>query len=417
MEKNYNRVKYGCYATNVTMAIICNLSPLLFIIFRTTYGISYTLLGLLVLINFCTQLGVDLIFSFFSHKFNVEKTLKFTPVLSIIGLAVYALIPMLLPNYAYLGLLLGTIIFAGSSGLAEVLVSPVIAEIPADDPDREMSKLHSIYAWGVVGMVAFGTLFILIFGGKNWGALSLVFITVPLIATILFSKAEIPTLPTPEKTSGAVAFLKNKGVWICVLAIFLGGASECIMAQWCSGYIEKSLGLPKVYGDIFGMMLFSVALGFGRTLYSKIGKNVYKVIFAGAIGAFVCYLTASLVGVPVIGLIACAVTGFCVSMMWPGSLIVSTEKFPNGGVLIFALMASGGDFGASVGPQLVGIVTDATMASAWAGNLATTLGITVEQLGMKVGMLVGSIFPLLAIAVFGILLAGHKKQKNKLLND
>ena len=56
-------------------------------------GISYSLLGLLVLINFCTQLTVDLAFSFFSHKFNIPRAVKMTPVLTVIGLAVYAIWP------------------------------------------------------------------------------------------------------------------------------------------------------------------------------------------------------------------------------------------------------------------------------------------------------------------------------------
>ncbi len=65
MQKRYRTVKYACYMTNVSMAAVANLSPLLFLTFREVYGISYSLLGLLVLLNFCTQLAVDLLFSFF----------------------------------------------------------------------------------------------------------------------------------------------------------------------------------------------------------------------------------------------------------------------------------------------------------------------------------------------------------------
>ena len=73
------RLQYACYSANVTMSVVGNLSPVLFLTFRSLYGISYTLLGLLVLINFTTQLIVDLIFSFFSHKFNIAKTVKSIP--------------------------------------------------------------------------------------------------------------------------------------------------------------------------------------------------------------------------------------------------------------------------------------------------------------------------------------------------
>ena len=72
---NYKRTKFACYFAYVAGASVFCLPPLLFATFRELYGISYTLLGTLVLINFCTQLGIDLIFSFFSRYFNIRKTI------------------------------------------------------------------------------------------------------------------------------------------------------------------------------------------------------------------------------------------------------------------------------------------------------------------------------------------------------
>ena len=71
---NYKRTKLACYSAYVTMASAFALPPLLFVTFHDMYGVSYTLLGTLVLTNFCTQLTVDLILSFFSKYFN-EKFL------------------------------------------------------------------------------------------------------------------------------------------------------------------------------------------------------------------------------------------------------------------------------------------------------------------------------------------------------
>lgn len=403
-------LKYACYSTNVTMSVTTNLSPILFLTFRTLYGISYSMLGLLVTINFVTQLCIDLIFSFFSHRFNIPKTVKAIPVIATAGFGLYALLPTLFPDYAYLGLALGTVIFSAASGLAEVLISPVIAALPADDPDREMSKLHSVYAWGVVGMVVFGTVFLLIGGPESWPWLTLALMTIPALSAVLFAGSEIPPMETPEKASGALKLLKNRGVWLCVLAIFLGGASECTMAQWCSGYSEQALGVPKLWGDLFGVALFSVMLGTGRSLYAKIGKNIGKVLTLGAAGATVCYFVAAVTGVPLVGLLACAVTGLCTSMLWPGSLVVASSRFPQGGVFIYAMMAAGGDMGASVGPQLVGVITDGIIAAPWAAELAGKLQVTTEQLGMKAGMLCGMLFPLAAIFVFLYIWKGQKKK-------
>lgn len=411
MKSSYTRLKLACYTTNITMSVVGNLSPLLFLTFRSLYDISYTLLGLLILINFVTQLTVDLIFSFFSHKFNIPFAVKSTPMIAVVGLIFYAMSPILFPQNVYVGLVIGTIIFSASSGFAEVLISPVIAAIPSKDPDREMSKLHSIYAWGVVFVVIVSTLFLFACGAENWQWLALFFAMVPLVSFALFVGSEIPPMETQEKISGVLTLLKDKKLWISFFAIFLGGAAECTMAQWSSGYIEQALGIQKVWGDIFGVALFAVMLGLGRSLYAKFGKNIRNILIVGAIGASSCYLIAALVNIPVIGLIACAFTGFCVSMLWPGNLVVAAERFPVGGVFIYAMMAAGGDLGASVAPQLVGVLTDIISEHPSTASFAETIGLMPEQLGMKVGMLCGALFPIVAIPLYLHILKSDKHEK------
>ena len=383
------------------MSIVSTLSPLLFLTFRSLYGISYTLLGLLVLINFVTQLTVDLIFSFFSHKFRISTAIRLTPWMGIAGLLIYALGPVWAPERAYGFLVAGTVIFSACSGFAEVLVSPVIDAIPSEDPDREMSKLHSVFAWGVVGTVLVSTAFLLLFGSDNWHWLALGLAAVPLTAAILFSSAQLPPMEAGGKTEGGSSILRERGLWLCVLAIFLGGAAECTMSQWCSSYLEMSLGIPKVWGDVFGVALFALMLGLGRSLYARYGRQVAKALFWGAVGAAVCYLAAALTSSAVLGLLACGLTGLCTSMMWPGGLIVVSDRFPNGGVFMFAVMAAGGDLGASVGPQLVGVITDMALAAPGTVRMAEAFGLQPEQLGMKLGLLIGMLFPLMLIPVYG----------------
>ncbi len=408
MNSSTRRLKSACYFTSISMAVVSNVPPLLFLTFREQYGISFTLLGTLVLINFVTQLTVDLIFSFFSSRFNIEKTVRLMPVLCAAGLWIFALWPLAFPRLVYLGLSLGTVVFSAGAGLAEVLISPIIAALPAKDPDREMSKLHSIYAWGVVIVVPLASVFLFLFGGESWQILALLLSLIPITSAVLYRTARIPEIENGEKTSGVLAYLKNKSLWLCFVAIFLGGAAECTMAQWCSGYVESALGIEKIWGDIFGVALFGAMLGFGRTLYAKIGKNLGRVIFLGALGAAGCYLLAAVSSNAVVGLIACALCGFCTSMLWPGNLVGATDRFPKGGVFIFAMMAAGGDLGASVGPQLVGSVTDAVIASERAIGICQNLGIAPDALGMKCGMLVGMLFPLVGLPIYFVM---WKKKK------
>jgi len=394
---NYNRLKWAAYTANLSMSVVACLSPLLFVTFRTLYGISFTRLGLLVLINFLTQLGIDLMLSFIPHKFNIKKTVRFIPVLVTVGLLIYAVFPFIFPNHVYTGLVIGTIIFSASSGFNEVLANPLILSIPSDNPDKEISKLHSVYPWGIVGVIIVGTAFLFFVGNKNWQWLAMLFLLIPITSTALFFSTDMPEIETPEKASGIGDLLKNKMLWLCVIAIFFGGAAEMIMTQWCSAYFEKSMGIPKIWGDLLGMALFALCLGLGRTLYTARGKNIGRVLILGSVGAFLCYIIAALTNIAVIGLLACAFTGFCVSMLWPGSILASSEHFKNGGVFIFAMMASGGDLGAALGPQLLGVVTDTAMTLPAVSQLATQFSLTTEQLSMKIGILSGAIFPLLAI--------------------
>lgn len=395
-EKNYNLTKNACYLTGASTAIPSVLSPILFVTFRNMYGLSYTQLGALVVINFFTQLLVDLVFTFGTKYFNVEKSVRSTPFVIFTGLLVYGILPLILPEFAYLWIVLSTVIFSVGSGLAEVLVSPVVAAMPSDNPEREMSKLHSMYAWGVVCVVILSTLYIKVFGSENWMYMSLIWSFVPLAAFVLYCKAPMPDLNNFSKSHKNNKLL-TKGVLLCTLCIFFGGAAECTMAQWASGFIENAVGVPKIYGDIFGVAFFSVLLGTGRTLYAKFGKNIINILLFGMIGAAVCYFVAGFVLNPVAGIIACALTGLCTSMLWPGTLIYVDEKFSNVSVAVYALMASGGDLGASLAPQIVGIISDKVSMTDFAYKLSAVFNITAEQVGMRTGLIVSGLFPLAGI--------------------
>lgn len=406
---SFKRTRNACYFTNVIMASIFSLPPLLFVTFRETYGISYTLLGTLVLINFCTQLFIDLIFTFFTKYFNIKITLRVMPLLTSIGMFIYAIVPALFPDYAYVGLVIGTVIFSVSAGLSEVLISPVVAAIPSDNPDRDMSRLHSLYAYGVVLVVIVSTVFLRVFGTENWMYLTFFWAFMPLISFVLYCISPMPDVNMNNESKDGKK-KKHKGMFLCVICIFLGSAAENSMTNWISSYMENALNIPKIVGDVAGMALFGVLLGLGRTLYAKYGKNISKVLLVSMAGAAVCYLTAGISSNVILSMLACILTGLCTAMLWPGTLILMEEKFPNPGVAAYALMAAGGDFGASVAPQLLGIIVDKVTISEWAIRLSSSVSLTPEQIGMKTGMLTAALFPILGVALLLFMRKYFKKK-------
>lgn len=413
ISRNFKRTKLACYTAYFTMSSIFCVPPLLFMTFHSLYNISYTLLGTLVLTNFCTQMLVDLVFTIFSKKFNVKKVVRVMPCITSLGLFIYALVPNFFPQYAYIGLVIGTIIFSVSAGLSEVLLSPVIAAIPSDNPQKDMSLLHSLYAFGFFTMVAISTLFLKIFGNENWSYLVLLIGTLPLTAAVMFKISPFPDMSEDASKERNKEKNKNRaiGLALCAFCIFLGSCAENTMSNWISTYMENALNIDKAFGDILGMAMFAILLGITRISYAKYGKNISKFLLISMICAAVCYLTVSFSNNTILSFVGCVLTGIFTAMLWPGTLILMEEKVNGVGVAAYALMASAGDFGASLAPQLMGIVVDNISVSEFAINMSNTLNLSPEQIGLKVGMLITSIFPILGSILIVFIIRYFKKQK------
>ena len=196
-----------------------------------------------------------------------------------------------------------------------------------------------------------------------------------------------------------------------VACIFFGSCAENTMCNWMSGVMEKSLGIDNALGDILGMAGFAVLLGLTRIGYAAYGKNIARVLMIGMIGAAVCYLTAGLVNIVPIVFAACILTGIFTSMLWPGALILMEENVPGIGVAAYALMAAGGDLGASIAPQLMGIITDKVSVSHFAVKLSEKTALTCEQIGMKTGMVFTALFPILGIVALTLTMRHFRKMR------
>lgn len=390
--KNYKKTKIACYLGFITQAIAANFAPLLFLKFHMDYNISLGNIALISTCFFFTQLVVDLFCAKFVDRIGYRACIVASEVCSALGLVGLAILPDLLSN-PYMGIIISVITYAIGSGLIEVLCSPIVEACPFENKEATMSLLHSFYCWGAVGTILVSTAFFAIFGIDSWKYLAVLLALVPAINIYNFATCPIEYLVEDGEGMSIPTLFKTPLFWVAIILMVCSGASELSMAQWASAYAEAALGLSKTIGDLLGPCLFAVAMGICRVLYGKYGEkvNLTKFMLGSGLLCVVCYVLASLFSNPVVGLAGCILCGFSVGIMWPGTLSISSKKFPAGGTAMFALLAMAGDLGGSIGPAIVGRVTQ------MAGD------------NIRTGMTIGLIFPV--VLVIGLLFFVKMKSK------
>lgn len=391
IRNDFKHTFYASYAGYFVQAIINNFIPLLFLTFQGNFGLSYDKISLLIVINFGVQLCVDFLSAYFIDKIGYRVSVIAAHVFATIGLAGLSIFPFIMNPYA--GIILSIIIYAIGSGLIEVIISPLVEACPSDSKAGAMSLLHSFYCWGQMCVVLFSTLFFNVAGVENWRLLSLLWACVPLFNGVYFCLVPIPKVLSENKGMGVRKLFRTKLFYILAVVMLCSGASELAMSQWASAFAESGLKVSKTFGDLLGPCLFAVLMGSARVLYSKFSDRVplSKVMTASAILCAVSYLVAGLSPLPIVSLLACAVCGFSVGIMWPGTFSLAAEKIPVGGTAMFALLALFGDMGCATGPALVGKAT-------------TLLG---DNLGK--GLLFAVVFPIVMIVCVGRM----RKRDNK----
>lgn len=352
---NYKKTKTACYLGFITQAIAANFTPLLFLKFHSDYNIPLGTIALIATVFYFTQLCVDLFCSKYVDKIGYRVCIVASEIFSAVGLVLLAFLPDLLENH-FVGIIIPVIIYALGSGLIEVLCSPIIEACPFENKAATMSLLHSFYCWGSVGTILISTIFFTIFGLDSWKVLACLWAIIPAVNVYNFMVCPIENLVEDGKGMSAKALFKTPLFWCSILLMVCAGASEISMSQWASAYAESALGITKSLGDLLGPCLFATAQGLCRLLYGKYGEKLEltKFMIVSGILCLACYLLASLSNSSMLGLIGCIVCGFSVGIMWPGTISISTKKFPTGCTAMFALLAMAGDLGGSIGPGLVG---------------------------------------------------------------
>jgi len=421
---SYKDTMYACFIGYIVQAVLVNLAPLFFVTFQRDFTISFEQIGRLVLVNFVTQIFTDLAAAKWAGKFGFKKGLMLSHICAAAGLMMMGTLPKLLfaltrnGEMAYMALVAASIVYAIGGGLIEVLISPLIDSLPNDESltggvrSAAMSLLHSFYCWGQLLVCLLTTLLFYFTGASLWWLFPLLWALVPICNLFYLNRVPYVEMVNEESSSDATPMrdlFSNKLFWLAMVLMIAAGASELAMAQWASLFAEKALGVSKVVGDLLGPCLFAVFMGCGRVAYAKVGDrlDLSNLLMGSALLCMVCYGLAVFVHLPVFSFMGCAVCGLSICLMWPGTLSMTSARFPKGGTPMFAILAVCGDIGCSVGPWLTGIVSDAVCALPGAESWGAANALSVEQLGLKAGLAAAMVFPV--IMLLGVLVLKRTK--------
>ena len=384
-KNNYQLTMYACFIGYIVQAIVNNFLPLLFVTFQKTYSIPLTQITLLITLNFGIQLVIDMLSAGFVDKIGYRASAIIAHVCSAAGLVLLTVLPGAFPD-PFAGILIAVFIYAIGGGLIEVLISPILEACPTDNKEKAMSLLHSFYCWGHVGVVLISTLFFTLFGIENWKILAVCWAVVPAFNIILFAKAPIYSLHEEGETGLTLKQLFTRKVfWVMMLMMLCAGASEQAVSQWASTFAEQGLGVSKTIGDLAGPMSFAALMGLSRLLYGKFGDklDLDKFMRMSCLLCIAAYLCISLVPLPAVGLVGCAVCGFSVGIMWPGTFSKASAAVKGGGTALFAMLALAGDVGCSGGPTLAGFISGCFNGELRAGILAAIVFPVLLLIGIQ----------------------------------
>lgn len=371
MENEYSSTTACAYLGYITQAIGINLAPLLFSTFASQLNVSFSQLTMLTTIGFAIQMVIDACGGKLISSLGYRKSAILAHSLCFIGLILLGFLPFLLPPFV--AIVISTSILSMGAGMTEVIISPLVDALPSKEKSSRMSLLHSFYSWGHIAVVIITTTFIGVFSQKLWYVLPFIWAIIPLYNSIAFSK--VPIIEESEQSSSYKGFVKNKVFPVFFIMIICAGAAEQAIAQWVSYFAEVTLGFNKTVGDLLGVCGFALLMAVSRTFYGLFGAqlNLTKYVTCSAIGMTIGLLLLAFSPVPLLSLLAAALCGLCVGIMWPGILSMSSNVFPLGGAKMFSLLALGGDIGCLIGPAIVGF--------------------TANVFSLNVGFAISSIFP------------------------
>jgi fucose permease len=257
-------------------------------------------------------------------------------------------------------MLLGAAFIGGvGAGILDMILSPIVSSLTRGESQTSaLNVLHSFYCIGAIMTILAGALALRF--NLSWRNLALALFPMPVLVGVALFLLPMPSLIEAGRTRIRTRELvRQRFFLLTMVTIFLGGATELGMAYWLPAYAEKSLGYAP-WTAALAFLGFSLAMTIGRLGIMFLPKTVGAIplMLFCSVASTVLFPIASFAPNPGLAVAACILVGFTGSCLWPTTLAVAADRYPDGGAMMFALLGALGNFGGIFMPWLVGVVAD-----------------------------------------------------------
>ncbi|OQD41519.1 MFS transporter [Croceivirga radicis] len=300
---------------------------------------------------FFLSLGVFSVFPVASKLVNYFGVGRAT-WLGVLSSSIFALFPLLVPNYILLCTAL--FFFGAANGFTDIAMNTLVTEVEKEDQVTIMSAAHGFFSLGGI-LVGLGSFLITVISNPFLHMLGSVVLV--LLVNWRFKKEYQNKKATVEPTNG-FSLQVFKPLLLLGLVGFISMASEGAIVDWSGLYLQE-ITLAPTYLIGAGFLAFSITMTLGRFLGDGISEKVgsYKLLFIGATLAIIGFLSV-LTANTYLAIFGFGLSGLGFSAMVP-------ELFRIGGKIKgvqssqgVAFIAGSGYFGFLSGPVILGYLAE-----------------------------------------------------------
>jgi len=262
-----------------------------------------------------------------------------------------------IPLAAYILVLVSTAFLGAGFGFSITALNPFAYQLFKGKESSAVTALHFFLGIGT----ATSPLLMGYFSGINmwWGAplLTAGVLLILLIFTLLLPLTLNESLQS--EVGVKIKFKIPRRLWLYVMAVFFYGAIEATFGSWGSVFLEKEGGLTAARASL-GLSLFWGSVALGRVIFAAIAlKYSTRLLFLTApfLLAIIYYFTP-LADTEILYLAAMVLGGFAISFLFPQTISVATDEFPEHAAIVSGFMVAALQLGVGFSANLIGILSE-----------------------------------------------------------